>query len=86
MTLNTTMEHDLEKLSAPTQVALPSQLLSDSFGWRNVSYSVNTKTGKKDIKSVSGCVEKGIFQRSQMLMQALFSLSWAHLAVGKLRS
>jgi hypothetical protein len=66
MTLNTTMEHDLEKLSAPTQVALPSPLLSDTFGWRNVSYSVNTKTGKKEI--LSGCVEKGIFQRSEMLM------------------
>ena len=51
---------------APSQVALPSPLLSDSFGWRNVSYSVNTKTGKKEIlKGVSGCVEKGIFQRSQ---------------------
>jgi len=31
-----------------------------SFGWKNISYSVDTKTGKKDIlRNVSGFVQSG---------------------------
>lgn len=62
------MDTDLEM----QPVAAPAARLADSadnstqlskckFGWKDVSYTVDTKTGKKQIlHDVSGCVEKGI--------------------------
>jgi|SRR5579859_7517383 hypothetical protein len=45
--------------SAPTTLS-PSQMSDCRFGWRDISYSVDTKTGKKMIlDNVTGCVEKG---------------------------
>lgn len=38
----------------------PSKLSHCKFGWRDISYSVDTQAGKKQIlHNVSGCVEKG---------------------------
>ena len=62
------METDIEKqavtsASRPTPETSPSS--SDgskltNFAWRDVSYAVDTKNGKKQIlQNVSGCVEKG---------------------------
>ena len=45
--------------SAPTTLS-PLQMSDCRFGWRDLSYSVDTKTGKKLIlDNVTGCVEKG---------------------------
>lgn len=62
------METDIEKqavTSAPTPETSPSSSDSGSkltnFGWRDISYAVDTTNGKKQIlQNVSGCVEKGI--------------------------
>jgi hypothetical protein len=45
--------------SAPTTLNAPR--MSDcKFGWRDISYTVDTKNGKKLIlENVTGCVEKG---------------------------
>ena len=40
----------------------PPKLSNCKFGWRDISYSVDTKKGKKEIlQNISGCVEKGPF-------------------------
>jgi hypothetical protein len=60
------MEPDLEKnasqlnaLNPPSQQASQSQ--NCEFGWQNISFSVDTPVGKKQIlNGVNGCVEKGI--------------------------
>lgn len=65
------MEPDVEKQSGISLSAPPAKLGSTSnetarllnckFEWRDISYSVNTKGGKKQIlQNVSGCVESGM--------------------------
>ena len=61
------MERDLEKQCEISSSAATSKLRSTShdttnskFEWRDISYSVDTKAGKKQIlQNVSGCVETG---------------------------
>ena len=65
------MEKDLEKADIPdgnvgltassSSNSLPQKLSNCQFGWKDISYSVETNNGKKQIlENVSGCVEKGI--------------------------
>jgi len=64
------MEADVEKQSGISLSAATAKLESASnetarllnckFEWKDISYSVNTKVGKKQIlQNVSGCVESG---------------------------
>lgn len=63
--------NDIEKQEAtasPSAADSPSQSVSGlcnssfKFGWKDVSYSVDTPKGKKQIlQNVNGCVEKGNF-------------------------
>jgi hypothetical protein len=46
--------------SAAATVRSPPRISDCKFGWRDISYSVDTKNGKKQIlQNVTGCVEKG---------------------------
>ena len=48
-----------------SQTASISTFTSCKFAWKNVSYSVDTPAGKKQIlTNVNGCVEKGLFENS----------------------
>jgi hypothetical protein len=63
------MDTDIEKqpVTLPSGPAISntnsdntSKLANCKFGWENISFSVDTKQGKKQIlQNVSGCVEKG---------------------------
>jgi hypothetical protein len=93
------MEPDVEKQSgislSATRAKLEStsdessRLLNCKLEWRDISYSVNTKGGKKQIlQNVCGCVESGtsINLTFRNLIQAPCSGSWALLVVEKLLS
>jgi len=66
MKTNDDIEKQEDTFSSSSAVATPSALtygLSKSnckFAWRDISYAVDTPSGKKQIlQKVSGCVEKG---------------------------
>jgi hypothetical protein len=47
----------LDLSSAPT----PKYSNNCNFAWKNISYSVDTPAGKKQIlQNINGCVEKGL--------------------------
>lgn len=46
-----------------SQPTTPSTLARCQFAWKNISYSIDTPAGKKQIlTNVDGCVEKGSFE------------------------
>jgi hypothetical protein len=59
------MDTDIEKQAGESsgsvsQINYEPKPADCKFGWKNVSYSVDTNVGKKQILSnVNGCVEKG---------------------------
>lgn len=59
--------------SVPTMLP-PLQTSDCKFGWRGISYSVDTKAGKKLIlDNVTGCVEKGNKNHSPVLSHFILS-------------
>ena len=74
-----------EKEANSIRYAMPSHANSNSqasdsarncciFSWRNISYSIETPTGKKQIlKNIEGCAEKGY--SSSLTLPIPFSFS-----------
>jgi hypothetical protein len=68
MNTNDDIEKQEDIFSNSSAVATPSASISGlsksncKFAWRDISYAVDTPSGKKQIlQTVSGCVEKGTF-------------------------